>query len=480
MAVNRFALRPGASYTFRWVIYPFAADADYWDFVNQVRRDWDVNTTIVGPFDFMDVTRVTGLIADPQRLRAHLERKKIKVIGLLPWLDYENHNSLTGRPVSREEFKTMNRRFMEAVKAIDPTIRVIGCMEGNLVSLPEPLVKQMYRLAPNKAQNQYIFTDEQLAALRRYDIRWKDCLLMDKAGRYRYELYYRGPELDVPYASIAVFAAPGNDQHEYWMEQARFMIEEVGLDGIYVDQFNMASLDGAQRYSHHAWDGATVDIDSATGRITHRYTDAALVGIGARRSLADYVVGRNKFMLANSFPATERMQSVRIQRFNESQWFFDPSTMADDEQPQASYYTARGHLSTPIGLGFRPERLGADDQYARTIMKGVIAYLRNGLLYYYYGTRIPESGPGAGGYGPINHMFPFTPVELHSGWLVGRERTISCVSGTMPFLGTDRPVVRVFDLRGMPVQTDPVIYRKDGRWRVDLKLRDWSQIAVIE
>ncbi|MCC7085060.1 MAG: LamG domain-containing protein [Pirellulales bacterium] len=476
MSANRFALRPGASHTFRWTIYPLPAKADYWDFVNQVRRDWDVNSAILGSFDFIEVTRISDLIAEPQRLRAALERKKLKVIAAMPWLDYDNHNFLTGKPTSREEYKAMMRKFRQAVRAIDPTICVIGCMEGNLVSLPEPLVQEMNRLALNKAQNQYIFTDEQLAALRRYDIRWKDCLLMNEAGKFRYELYYRG---EIPYASIAVFAAPGNDQHRYWLEQARYMIEEVGLDGIYIDQFNMA-FDNAQRYSHHAWDGTTVDIDRATGRITRQYTDAALVGIDARRSLADYVVGRERFMLANTFPATQRMQSVRIHRFNESEWFFNPAAMGDDEEPPASYYPTQGHFSTPIGLGFRPERLDAQDQYARTVMKGAIAYLRNGMLYFYYGTQIPESGPGAGEYGPLNRMFPFTPVELHSGWLVGKERTISCVSGTIPFLGPDRPSVHVFDLRGAPVELRATINREGRHWRVDLKIRDWAEIAVIE
>ena len=479
MSANHFALRPGASHTFVWSLYPVPGTADYWDFVNQARNDWGVNTTVSGPFDFFDLTQSRDWMDNPQRFREDLKRKRLNIIAVMPWLDYDNHNTQTGRAMSREEFKKEQQRFRDVVKSIDPGIMVVGCMEGNLVSLPDSLVKEIHRLAPNKAQNQYIFTPEQLDALSQYQIQWKDCLLMNKAGRYRYELYYRGSNPKVPYASIAVFAEPGNDQHAYWLDQAQFMIEAVGLDGIYIDQFSMA-FDNAQRYSHHAWDGTTVDIDATTGQITHRYSDAALIGIESRRALADYVTDNGKIMVANTFPVTARMQNAGVLRFNESLWFFDPATMADGEEPTASYYPAKGHLSTPIGLGFRPDLDSTPDQYTRTVLKGVICYLRNGLLYYHYGTRVPDVGEDQGGYGPINNMFPFTPVELHSGWLVGKERTISCVSGSMPYLGTERPTVSVFDLNGRAVKNSSDINREGDKWIVDLILNDWSEVAIIE
>ena len=30
-------------------------------------------------------------------------------------------------------------------------------------------------------------------------------------------------------------------------------------------------------------------------------------------------------------------------------------------------------------------------------------------------------------------MFPFTPIEIHSKWLVGKERILTCVSGDFYF-----------------------------------------------
>ncbi len=480
LAANHVGLAPGASHIFRWAVYPYGADADYWTFANQVRRDWKVNSTILGPFDYFDVIYLADLVADPEKLRAYLERKKLKVIAAMPWLDYDNYNFGTGKPTSRDEYRVMMRRFMEAVHAIDPEIKVIGCMEGNLVSLPPEAVQAIHRLAPNKNQNQYLFTDEQLAALRKNEIRWKDCLLMNIAGKYRYELYYRGKPQDTPFVAIAVYAAPGNDQHEYWLDQAKFMLEDVGLDGVYIDQFSMAFND-SQRYSYEKWDGTTVDINAQTGRITRKYTDAGLVGIGARRSLCDYVNSKGAYMLANTFPAAERNQTG-IHRFNESEWFTRPNTLADDEQPPLTYYPCKGHFSTPIALGIRPTLRNHEGQYARIVHKGVISYLRHGMLYYHYNTAIPAlgSGPGGGDYGIFNHMFPLTPIEIGPGFVIGKERVVTCVSGTYEFSGDQEPTVHAFDLAGRPVDIDVNVQRGEDGWQVQLKLKDWAQTAAIE
>jgi hypothetical protein len=38
--------------------------------------------------------------------------------------------------------------------------------------------------------------------------------------------------------------------------------------------------------------------------------------------------------------------------------------------------------------------------------------------------------PGSGEYGPINHMFPLTPIALHKGWIAAKERTMTAIHGT--------------------------------------------------
>jgi len=115
-------------------------------------------------------------------------------------------------------------------------------------------------------------------------------------------------------------------------------------------------------------------------------------------------------------------------------------------------------------------------------MKSVITYLRHGLLWYHYATDIPEGGGGSGEFGPINRMFPLTPVELHKGWVLGKERIISCVSVDTLWEQEGEPAVRVFDLSGREKDSGDCcrIKKEAGEWRISLRLEDWQEIAVVE
>ena len=481
-SAERFALEPGKSHTFRWALYPLPGEADYWTFANQVRRDWDVNFTLRGPWTHLDVGSQMDLIRDHDRLKRHLARDRGQVVRFSPWLDYDNCDA-AGRPMGRAEYKALCQEAMAAVKRVNPAVICIGAMEGNLVTIPSEVAEALGDLAAGRPEGYYLLSDEQMAIVDKGDLRWKDCLLRDADGRCRIELYYRGPEGgETPMTAIAVYAAPGNGQHGYWLDQAKFLLDDVGLDGLYTDQFNMAFAD-EQRYSFDKWDGTTVDIDPATGRIARRYTDAALVGIGARRDLAEFVLGKGRFMVVNTFSAVPEMQSIRIHRFNECEWHFDLFGWDDGQIPPLAAEPCKGHFGTPIALGINVKRYGQRglDNYAKVIMKGAIAFLRHGMLYYHkFGTDMPESDPGAGEYGAINHMFPITPVELGPGFVIGEERVVACVSGTYRWRQERRPKIVVFDMRGLPVAANAEITKTGGEWDVELRVKDWAEIAVVE
>ncbi len=467
-SLTRFALAAGATRVLRWALYPMGPLAGYFDFVNQVRRDWNVDFTIPGPWGFFDVVHHRQLLAAPARLRAYLARKRLGVVALVPWLDYDNFNAVTNRPVGRDEYKAMMRQAMRSLQAAAPDLRCTGCMEGNIVGLPGPAVRQLHELLPpDRRRRGYplFFDDAQEAVLRNLDLRWRDCLYTGPDGRHAYELYYRGPLYDpagdrneqdprrTPMMALMVYAAPGNDQLGYWLDQAHFLLDDVGLDGIYIDQFSLAFTE-LQRFSYERWDGLTVDVDPVTGRILRRCTDAAWVGAGARRTLIEAVLSRGKLMVANSAPAVAEVQALPVARFVEAEFGAHAADWRDGDRPPLRYYPCKSHLGSPLALGSRPE-LGGEagvGMYARYIMRTAVDYLRHGLLFYHYFTEIPASGPGSGEYGALNHMFPFTPVSLHEGWVEGRERTVTAVSGEFVCPGRQPPAVRIFALDGRHVE----------------------------
>ena len=105
-------LPAGKSHILDWAIYPMDK-GDYYDFINQVRRDWKVNYTIDGPYcghDIDDITPANG----------------IKPVGGFHKFDY-------GGRLTDEQF--MQRVFKDAavVRKAAPATKLLGMCETNLV-----------------------------------------------------------------------------------------------------------------------------------------------------------------------------------------------------------------------------------------------------------------------------------------------------------------------------------------------------------
>jgi hypothetical protein len=126
---------------------------------------------------------------------------------------------------------------------------------------------------------------------------------------------------------------------------------------------------------------------------------------------------------------------------------------------------------------------------AQRIMRAVVDLLRHGMVYYHYGLRdIPPPGsPGTGDYGPINHLFPLTPVALHKGWIEGKERIITVIHGTylsLPPRPNTRPRVHCFDIWGRPISApfsiSAVQTPQGPAWEVELQIKDWAEFGIVE
>ena len=86
------------------------------------------------------------------------------------------------------------------------------------------------------------------------------------------------------------------------LAQQRFLMEEVGLDGVYMDSFSHAWGQADFRYSWDRWDGLTVSINPETGRIEDKLLDAGFVGAEARAEYIQTVLNQGRVIVCNSFP----------------------------------------------------------------------------------------------------------------------------------------------------------------------------------
>lgn len=468
--MGSMALDAGRSLVFEWSLWPMARGADYHDFINQLRREWDANYTIEGPFDWIFMTN--PILDKPEELKAYLQRKRVKVMALSPWLDYDPGSE--DRVWSREEFRRYALKAVKALKTADPDILCVGCIETDWVTIYPEQIPGGDRLPRADQRGGGGLNAEQTKIIDNAKLPWADSVKRDRNGTLQLELYMRGGK---PQTALSVYPAVGNYQYEFLMDQVKFLLDDLGLDGYYIDEFSQAWTDGIRSYQ--GWDGVSAELDLVTGAIKRKFVDCGYAGTQARVNLARYALDRDKIVIANTYATAAAERGIPVNRFAETWGSFDPMATPDGEEPPLLASLMRSHLGSMIGLGIlgRPEK----HDTARRLMKAVVTYLRHGMVYYHYVLEdIPLTGEGSGEYGPVNHMFPITPVELGEGFIIGKERTLTCVSGRYRWAGRETPSVLLFDLEGRQVPNEPVMEREGDGWRIDLKLRDWAQIAVIE
>ncbi len=465
-STRHFGLDKNRDYTFEFSLYP-SLSADYFPFINKVRNDWNVNHTILGPFAFSEEV---------------IPERKIKIYSVGPWFDYYTINPATGKTYTWEEYENNVKPIIEKIKSQQADAILLGKVETNLFSLDKKDIKGGEILPGGSADGSgkygLILNKEQSEVLKKSIPEWLDSILQTEEGNVIVDNYYLSTPDSI---NLLLYLKKDNYRFKHFIKQIDFLMDKIGFGGVYIDQFTLTwgKLGRPDRQTYEQWDGFTVDIDETTGKITKKYTDCGFIGATARGEVLKHIIDKGGIAVVNTFPTAKEEQNIpNVFRFAEFENDpVNPLTFMDKKPPN-TIQCAKGHLSTPIILGIRPVRFGEEGKTkcAEIIMKSVITALRNGSLYYYYESIIPKETNGE--CGPVNHMFPFTPVEINEGYLIGKERVITCVSKT--FHWEKEPNIYLFDLKGREIPHNSKVTENNGAWEVNINLNDWNEIAVIE
>ncbi len=235
----------------------------------------------------------------------------------------------------------------------------------------------------------------------------------------------RGEQVDYPYRyELPLFVPTENNSYgkAIW-KYVDALIDGIGAKGIYWDEMTYS----VRRYAHGpTWDGHSVAIDRKTHRVTGTLSSVPLVMQSLKLKIVDYIRGKGLFFMANTQPHTRTMMRKKIVRFVETGSY---SAMVNT------------HLGCPLGLGNHDvEDTQADS--ARNVRE---LLLRGGVYYGHYYNREPA---------PWNFtsvMFPITPQQIGPGYVLGRERIHTAVSGRFAFPDGARAEVYVVDAEGRRV-----------------------------
>lgn len=459
----------------KWRLYLLPSGSDMFTLADRVRKDFNANQTVLGPGRFMymspDDYKYSREDWSIEGLRESLGRRNLGVVILAPFLEYDP--APFPDTLSRAEYKELAQEMYRRIKTVDPSIRVLGSIETDWVGVWPDRMEDSDLLPVPDPKGAVRLTPEQTAVLKKANLPWmKDSARLDEQGRPLLELYQR---MGKSQWALGVYPAKGNYQAWFLLDQARFLCQDVGLDGFYADEF---STEWA--YSYDRWDGATVDINPETGKVIQKYASCNIAGVEARLDLCRYAVDHGKTMIGNSFATTFAEAAMPVMRFNELWMDFNAASLVAGK-PGFQPPMLRGILGTPIGLGM--PLLEGYQPTAELLMRGVKLYMRHGLVYYHYHfPDVPDTSDKTP-YGFINAMFPITPVHTFAGGLVGPERIVTCVSDVYTRTGTTQPRVRLFGPDGSekPLNDTTTVARQDdGSWSVRLKIDDWNEYAVID
>ncbi len=429
------ALKPGEPRTVEWSIYPVASE-DYYDFVNAVRRDWDVNFPIDGCFNLS----MNCFHSYSEKSCKNLERHmglSMDSFGCHIW------SHLGGKYKAYKD-------VIFGMGMNSPKVRVR--IDSKHAVEEDPVV--VHRFIRECIANARKYTPRMKVLTYMHnqisvgvdDGKYEDCRMVNAKG---VRMNYNGG----PTQKLFVPTADNLFGRDY-MKLIDWTLDSFDLDGIYHDELNHCN--SRLYYGTNMWDGATVELDESNN-VVRKLSYVCLLKLGFTLNMFDHILNRRgKILVGNFSPETRSERRFRFPRF---------------EETYSSRWIALSHLYTPIQLGDMltyantPKDMAADQRMA----------LMRGALYYHYcgSTGCPSL---------TSKMFPFTPVELHGGWLVGKERILTAVSGEFGWRGEKPDVeVFVFDDLGREVKDYPYSVTDTPQGRIfTLELKPDHCAAIVK
>ena len=434
---EHFGLKPGASYTIRWAVYPTATD-NYYDFINQVRKDEGINGHVAG-----GLTLSAGWVT--------LSRDEVRIKDL----KYLSQCYLTG-VTSNPKISLEGWEFLEYPKIAARIKQTLAASRSAHTDLQVGfhVAHALYatdtpdRFADSKAidadGNQVMYGPDSL----------------DYYGKYfSKELVEKGWRWWIYYPTMR------NSFGRLMLEAADAMINELGATMIWADGYISGYVKGNYTYDH--FDGHSVTIDPKTKLVTRKKANVTYTALPVLKAVARKFAKAGGTLISNGRVGPPSYWAEKTITSNE--------TGSGDQQPISNLHL--GKTVTPLG---NP----GVNKNMRDIYRDVLAKLDHGALYFWYGET--DHRPGGHNYvheeSIVTHMYPITFENIQPGVVRGTERIVTNRSGVYGWYGDQSlHVAHLSDARGriIPNRFVTTVDTRGVRTEVDLAKNEAVAIEKI-
>lgn len=387
-------LPPKGKCSLRWTIVP-TEDNDYWRFVNTMRRTLDTNFTIPGLAVFVSTSHPLRKMTDEEL------RDYVKVRGIQFFLT-DHYRKANAQKNSFGSFvqgaDALNdsvaesiadfRLFVARIKKAVPDVKVLIYFHSALCSDPDAFTK--YAGSRGLANGKGISS-------------------------------YAG--------MILLFPTLTNSYGKALDKVIDIATKKIGADGIYWDEMCTGYVGDADE-----WSGRHAKVSRSDFTAGERYSFTPHLMIPWKEQTVKRLFKENKYVIANTNPTTETMTRLHFPRFVEYNNYDS---------------CAQGQLYTPLTVT-QAERCNS----SANILKQVREYLDHGSLTYEMApyNQGPAASVGIKTDNILSNMYPFTPVYIRPGVMIGKERILFSVPGKFGWGDGKMPSqVKIFDENGKPV-----------------------------
>ena len=276
------ALKPGEPRTVEWSIYPVASE-DYYDFVNAVRRDWDVNFPIAGCFN-LSMNLFCRYNAEKAQRLVRDFGLSLNTFGVHMWSHLggkykEYHDDIFGMGLNSPKVRVR----INADTSILEDPRVIHEFERTGIA-------NARRFTPDLKVLTYLHNQISVAA---EDDKYEDCRMVNAKGA---KMNYNGG------ATEKLFVPTKDNLYgRDFMKLVDWTLNNFDLDGIYHAELNHCN--SRKYYGTNMWDGATVELDDANN-VKGKPSYVCLLKLGFTLNMFDHILNKRRKILVGDVQFT--------------------------------------------------------------------------------------------------------------------------------------------------------------------------------
>lgn len=424
---DNLIIQPGVTQEMSFAIFP-SEKSDYYSQINAMRRFLGINYEIARGFAFLTPNPPGVITFTDGVFRIGRENS---VEELRTWINNKSATYLVAGAVERFGEKSHGSAWMKTAK---PEIH-------------KEFYKKVRAAKPDAVVMHYYHSYLDVKAFMTDT--YEEARNLKPNGE---QSDYRNPALPL------YLPVEGNSWARLQEDRIERLINEYGVDGIFWDEFPHSA---SNYHFAEPWDGVSGDIHPRTHKITQKKTSVALVTLPWRKRMVEKMADKGIFLIANGGGGyTKTMTDL----------FIKNKFIAFMETGSASNLN-HSHLSTPIGLGDHLTERSELDCY-----RNMVRFLDYGSLYFYYHQQVePFTHPTLAEY-----MFPITPVELHEGYIIGKERILTNRSGYYSFGGNENAELHFYDANGFEVKRPVEKLVKDGKTYYKVVLAEHESCAIVK